>query len=560
MLRHAPLLTTALFVGPILAGLVGTLLPSFGYLPALGGETIDLGAWRDLLLRPGLDTSLRLTVVSGVTATLLSLAIVCLFCSVAQSRPAFRRAERLLAPVLAIPHAALAIGLVFLIAPSGWIVRALSPWATGWTRPPDLATVNDPWGAALILGLLLKEVPFLLLMTLAALGQVRAAERMMVASTLGYGRVTAWFKGVFPLVYPQLRLPVYAVLAFSLSTVDVALILGPGNPPPLSPLVVRWLADRDVALYFPAAAGACLQLLIVVAAIALWRVGEAIAARIGRRWIDAGGRGGDHHAVEVAAFGASASIAIIVAASIVGLVLWSLAATWRFPRALPDQWALAAWERATRDMAWPLANTLIAAFAATAIALALVVACLENEQRRAIRPGAGALWLLYAPLLVPQTAFLFGVQVALVWAGLDGTWAAVIWSHLLFVVPYMFLSLADPWRALDPRFARTAACLGAPPWRVFLSVKLPILLRPLLVAAAVGFSVSVGQYLTTLFAGAGRFATLTTEAVTLAAGGDRRVLATYALAQAALPLLIYAAALALPTILYRNRRALAVSL
>ena len=44
-----------------------------------------------------------------------------------------------------------------------------------------------------------------------------------------------------------------------------------------------------------------------------------------------------------------------------------------------------------------------------------------------------------------------------------------------------------------------------------------MLVRPSLIAtsAAVGFAVSVGLYLPTLFAGAGRMPTLATEAVTL---------------------------------------------
>jgi hypothetical protein len=46
----------------------------------------------------------------------------------------------------------------------------------------------------------------------------------------------------------------------------------------------------------------------------------------------------------------------------------------------------------------------------------------------------------------------------------------------------------------------------------------------------------VAQYLPTLFAGGGRFATVTTEAVALSAGGNRRVLAVQALLQIALPM------------------------
>ena len=154
--------------------------------------------------------------------------------------------------------------------------------------------------------------------------------------------------------------------------------------------------------------------------------------------------------------------------------------------------------------------------------------------------------LLYAPLLVPQIAFLFGIQVLLVAGRLDGRWIALTWSHLLFVLPYVFLALSDPWRKLDDRYARTAACLGASPARVFWRIKVPMLLRPILFAGAVGFSVSVAQYLPTLFAGAGRLSSLTTEAVGLAAGADRRILGVYAFAQMALPLLGFAVALTVP--------------
>src|SRR3546814_9205409 len=41
----------------------------------------------------------------------------------------------LMAPLIAVPHAAVALGLAFLIAPSGWLVRLVSPWATGWQLP-----------------------------------------------------------------------------------------------------------------------------------------------------------------------------------------------------------------------------------------------------------------------------------------------------------------------------------------------------------------------------------------------------------------------------------------
>lgn len=487
-------------------------------------------------------------------ATGLSFLAVMLLCSAAHGTRPFRWMQAALLPVLATPHAALAIGFAFLAAPSGWIARSISPWATGWDRPPDLAIPQDPLGLSMVLALCLKEIPYLLLMTLGALDQVGAAGALRVARSLGYGPVSAWMKVVLPQVYPQIRLPVYAVLAFSLSVVDVALVLAPTHPPPLSVLIVRWAADRDLALMFPAGAAACLQGLLVAAAIGAWRLGEAAVARGARPWLVGGARGGPGRALAATAIGAAGALGLVSGLSVLALALWSVAAAWRFPAALPQQLTLETWSRQVHGLASPTWTTLSVGLAATAIALALVLACLENEQRRGLRPGRRALWLLYAPLLVPQTAFLFGAQIALVRLDLDATWTALVWAHLLFVLPYTFLSLADPWRALDPRYARTAACLGASPSRVFWRVKVPMLMRPILFAAAVGFAVSAGQYLPTVFAGAGRFATLTTEAITLASGSDRRIVGAYAFVQTALPLAAYGLAIGLPLLLSSRRR------
>ena len=206
-------------------------------------------------------------------------------------------------------------------------------------------------------------------------------------------------------------------------------------------------------------------------------------------------------------------------------------------------------------LTWGLSRFHIPGF--PGVAVALTIACLESETRRGRTPTHRALWLLYLPLLVPQIAFLYGFQVLLVKFELDGTWLAVAWAHLVFVLPYAFLSLADPWRALDPRYARSAAALGASPRAVLWRVRLPMLLKPLLLAFALGCAVSVGQYLSTLFAGAGRVATLTTEAVTLSSGADPRVMGVYAILQALIPLVVYAAARLLPKLLYARRQGMA---
>ena len=558
-LRAVPLVTLFLFLGPVAAGLIGTLLPALGYLPALGGESLTLEPWRQLWAAPGLAESVRLSFVSGLATTLVALAVVILFCAGWHGTRGFARVQRLLSPLLSVPHVTVAFGLAFVLAPSGWILRLVSPWATGLERPPDLIIAQDPAGLTLIAGLAIKEIPFLFLMTLAAIGQVDAARTRTMARTLGYGPIAAWLKTVFPQVYPQIRLPVFAVLAYAVSVVDVAIVLAPTTPPPLAVQLVRWFNDPELAMRFVASAGAILQLAIVVAAMLVWWLGERALIYLGKRWIRTGWRW-QHDAWlrRIAAFALISGFAIAFF-SLLSMALWSLAGRWRFPAGLPDTIGLATWVGNADRLTTAGWNTLSVGLAASGVALIFTIGCLENEARFGQRATNRALLLLYLPLLVPQVAFLFGAQILLIVLNIDGSWFAVAWSHLVFVLPYVFLSLADPYRSWDERYARSALCLGAGPWRVLRCVKLPMLLRPVLVAVAVGFAVSVGLYLPTLFAGAGRFDTLTTDAVSLAASGNRRIIGAYALMQMLLPFLAFALAAAVPAWMFRRRRGLLVT-
>jgi putative thiamine transport system permease protein len=558
VLRWAPALTVAVFALPIAAGLLGTLLPAFGVMPALGRTEPGFDAWRALVAYPGFAGSLARSIVTGVAATLLSVVLALGIAAALHGRGLAARAGAAIAPLMATPHAALAIGFAFLVAPSGWIARLGSPGLTGWEVPPDVLTVGHPSGWPIVICLLLKEVPYLLLMTLGALHQVPAGPRVAAARALGHGRAWAWLATVLPAVWPQLRLPVAAVGVFGLSNVDVATVLGPSDPPTLAVLAVRWFTDPDPAMAMPAAAAAITLLVLVGVALACGRGLEAGVARVGRGAIERGWRVRSGGAVAGAAAGGGALLAT-AAAALAGLGLWSFARQWRFPDAWPGAWTTDHWMRQASSLAGPIVTTVTIAALAAAIALVLALACLEREARMPLTGARSSrsLALLYLPLLVPQVAFLFGAQVLLVRVGWDGSLFAVVWAHLVYVLPYVFLSLADPWRAFDPRYARTALALGRSPAQVFLRVKLPMLLAPVLLAAAIGVAVSVGQYLPTLFAGAGRVATLTTEAVTLSGGADRRVTGVWAMLQAALPLAAYLAAVAIPAWVFANRRGLA---
>ncbi|RYH01522.1 ABC transporter permease subunit [Salipiger sp. IMCC34102] len=551
-----PALTLIAMLGPMLAGLYGTILPAFGHLPAAGREGPSLEAFRALADWPGLPRASTLSLSTGIVTTLLALAITMTLVAGWSGTRAFRVLERALSPLLSVPHAAAAFGLAFLIAPSGWVARATSPWLTGWERPPDLLIVQDSWGLTMTAGLVIKEIPFLLLMTLAALAQTDAARARAISAALGYGRVTGWFKTVFPRVYAQIRLPVYVVLAYGMSVVDVAVILGPNTPSTLSVQIVRWMSEPDFDARLLANAAALLQLALVVGALVTWRLGEIAIAWLGLRWVARGGRSSGDATLAGGALVLSVTSALAIGGGLAVLAVWSVAGFWGFPDPLPASFTLGNWARHASGLNEALGQTAVIACVVTLAAVILAIGCLEAEHRHGLRLTRRGMWLLYLPLIVPQTAFLPGLQTLLLNANLDrGIWPVML-AHLVFVMPYVFLSLADPFRAWDPRTANVAAALGASPDRVLWQVRLPMLLRPVLTAAAVGLSVSVGQYLPTLLIGGGRVSTLTTEAVALASGGDRRAIATYGLMQTAAALLPFALALGLPALMFRNRKGL----
>ncbi|MFY0665825.1 MAG: ABC transporter permease [Natronospirillum sp.] len=560
VLAWFPILTAGVFVLPVVVGLLGTWLPAFGYLPVLGARDFGFSAWAYVFQHPSLPKALFLSVWTAWASTLLCLIMTLLILSLTWDSRSLRGLRRSLSALLAVPHAAFAIGIAALIAPSGWLLKLVSPSLTGFDLPPNFSLVKDPWGISLMLVLTLKEAPFVLFMALAALNQLQVDRSLRMARSLGYSAFLAWWRVIIPQLLPLIRLPMFAVLAYGLSVVDMAMILGPNAPPTLAILVHRWFNSPDILLRLPGSAGATLLLVVTLVSLLLWWMGECGLRRLLKWRLTGGRRTSIWQHFTWPAVSLNALLIAAAVGSFLVLLVWSFAFRWSFPDALPEQYSTRFWVRGWNQLLQLLWLTLYTGLAAAVIGLVLVVGCLEHEVTlRRTKPhynGPRTLWLVYVPLIVPQIAFLFGVQVVLVWFSLDGHWLTLLWSHLMFVVPYIFLSLSGPYRSFDDRYLRQATLLRGSELRALWQVKWPMLLRPLLYVSALAFAVSLAQYLPTLYVGAGRFATITTETVNIASGGDRRIVAVYALFQWLAPMVIYSLALIIPAWRFRHRRAM----
>ena len=558
LVRIAPVVVLAGFLLPVLLGLAGTIFPAFGWLPALGHRNFSFAPFHIVFAHPSFLGALRASLVSGLTASFLALALALAFAACSWQSRWFRLAVRTTPAFLATPHAAFAVGLGFVLAPSGFVLRLTNAFFATPDLPPTIATIQDPHGWALACALVIKEFPFLVLMLFAATNNAAPARALAAAQALGYSAPVAWLKVALPLLWPQVRLPFFAVLAYSLSVTDMAILLGPLQPPTLSVLLLELFRDPDLSLRLAAAAGAVFQLALILGVLAAWCGIEKLLAPLVRHSWTTGRRGRNRRREQLVRqtiifMVGGLGVLFFVALGLLGV--WSFAEVWRWPSLIPQAWSHQTWHEVLMTGHTTITTTLALAVAVAGVAITLTLLCLENEEQGGKRLGRRGWLVLYLPLLLPQAAFLFGVQILLLSLGLSGSFLGVLWAHFLFALPYGFLVLASPWRSADPRYASLARSLGHGARTVFLRVRCRMLLRTIALAFALCFSVSVAQYLATLLVGGGWVSTLSLEAVAAASGGARQQAAAWAALLALLPLAVFALALAIPESPRHNRLA-----
>jgi thiamine transport system permease protein len=72
-------------------------------------------------------------------------------------------------------------------------------------------------------------------------------------------------------------------------------------------------------------------------------------------------------------------------------------------------------------------------------------------------------------------------------------------AQALVAIPFVVRSLVPALRAVEARLGEAAAVLGASPWQVRRQIELPLLARPLAVAAGLAFAVALGEFGATVF-------------------------------------------------------------
>lgn len=544
---------------PVLAGLVGVIFPALGYFPAIGANSFSLDVFRTLFALDDIWHMVWLSLFIGVGATLLAMAGAFLLLATFYQSSWLEKVQGLLSPFLVFPHAAAAIALLFVLSPSGIFARLM---VLGGDDVPPVAGSSffpyDEFGFSVLLALSLKELPFIILMALSVMSQPLIKKKLLcyvnVGSSLGYSPTASFFKLVAPSIFTQIKLPILAVLVFATSNVEIPLILGSNNPSTLAVAIMHWFNHIDLSMRLLASGAAVLQVAVSGVALLLFFAVEHFLMYLGKQSLIKGRRHGADALVRGIGYGIVSLYVILISTVIYAVVMYSIAKHWSFPALLPEGVTFLHWGTALEALATPLVNSLLLGMLVSTSAMLLVLFTLESEQLKpAARHANSAFSIsLFLPLLVPGVAFLYG----LVWFQQlvlqNAVWFHTYIAHMVYVVPYVFLSMAVAYRKFDNRYAMVAQSLGKTPWQVFYRIKLPLMLNAILVAWALGLAISFSQYLPTLLASGGTIATITTEAVASVSGSSTRLTAVYVIIQGAMPLIGFVIAWYLPGVLMKN--------
>lgn len=142
----------------------------------------------------------------------------------------------------------------------------------------------------------------------------------------------------------------------------------------------------------------------------------------------------------------------------------------------------------------------------------LRVAC--SSTLLALPAGVGLAWLavngrfrraewldlvILFPLLMPAPVLGYCLLVSLDKSGsLLFTETAAVLAAAIYTVPLTALLATRAFRETDPSFAMLARILGAPSWRIFLRVSVPLAAKPLAAIALLSLARSLGDFGITL--------------------------------------------------------------
>ena len=242
---------SALAVGGLALAAVGGLISRSLRPGAIIGGQLGTAAWERVLTDPVFTDSVQFTLIAALAATVISVAAaIPLGLAVAQAGRWTRSAMGLLIPV---PHLVVASVTVAWFGPGRLVDRVAA----------EIPIVGDRLGIGVVIVYVVKEVPFLVLLVVAAL-DVRTRQLDEAARSLGAGWWSRWRYVLGPRLAWPVGLGALVVAAFVVGSTEVPLVIGPLRPDSITTYALTVTRLRGPAARADAAVALTVSTLIVV--------------------------------------------------------------------------------------------------------------------------------------------------------------------------------------------------------------------------------------------------------------------------------------------------------
>lgn len=143
---------------------------------------------------------IQLSFTTGVMATVIAVTGTFVILAFLYNTTLLSRVQRLISPLLVLPHAGIAIALLFVLSPAGLFSKLLNQFGVGeyGLVPVNWVFPYDEHGVAIVFALALKELPFILLMALGVMAQPQVVKAVQgyskAAIMMGNSRESAFLK------------------------------------------------------------------------------------------------------------------------------------------------------------------------------------------------------------------------------------------------------------------------------------------------------------------------------------------------------------------------------
>lgn len=279
-LAPALIVVLLLFGGGLLLG----LLQGLGYFPGAEDQSFTLRHFsnilgdRDFLKSLGLTLYIALT--STVIAVVLSIVIALVFLTLSERQ---RWVHFIFQIPLVVPHLVVAIAVVFLLSPTGWLSRLAQAGGLIHGSSDFPLFVNDRFGMGIIVTYIWKEVPFITLMIFSVLRNA-GIELIEVGKTLNANRWQRFRYIIFPMISPSLAASGLIVFAYTFGAFEIPFLLGQTYPMLLPVWAYKNYADVDLlARPEGIATGILIALIVALSVLVSHIVGRSAQQRSGTR-------------------------------------------------------------------------------------------------------------------------------------------------------------------------------------------------------------------------------------------------------------------------------------